>query len=160
MFPSKRHHGNTIAFHCEGWWQWLRNECVWLCVFVVGGREGDNSNSLSSRLLEMVNWRGGQRRHGCYYLLLLHPPINPSSHSSHTHMDFSNFGGARNNPLSDPFFSWEKLMDLNCITGRHQGPKGASKPGEGGTEMEFWLNKRRNNTSPMAWGIESFPYRA
>lgn len=44
-------------------------------------------------------------------------------------------------------------MDLNCITGRRWGPEGASKPGEGGTEMEFWFNRRENNPSLTVWRL-------
>lgn len=48
-------------------------------------------------------------------------------------------------------YSRGKLIDLNCITGRRKGPKGASKPGEGEPEMEFWFKWKENNPSLTFW---------
>lgn len=152
---SRWHYGNTIAFQREWRWQWKRNDSACVCVL-----EGVEYNSDSFFMSVCEKWlTRGERGHDCYYLPLLHPSINPSSHT-HTHENTHRFSQLQWSVEQSPFqplYSWEKLMDLNCITGRRQGPEGASKPGEGGTEMEFWLNRRENNPSLTVWRL-SLPF--
>lgn len=66
----------------------------------------------------------------------------PLSIHLHTHTPknahrFSQLQRSVEQSVFQTLYSWEKLIDLNCITGRREGPEGASEPAEGEAEMEF-----------------------
>lgn len=112
--------------------------------------ESKNTNSLPARLKTPDKGREEGTR---YYLPLPRPSINPSSRTQKwgTHGSSQLHWSMGQSPFQ-ALYSWEKLMDLNCITGeaargRAWGKGGGSKPGGGGTEMEFRFNREEDNPS-------------
>lgn len=84
----------------------------------------------------------------CYYLPSLHPSISPASlPNTRIYTDSSNFSEAWNNPSFSSFHSGGKPMDLNCITGRSERSRGASKLQEGKPETDFWFYGKGDHPS-------------
>lgn len=104
------HYSNTTAFQWKWRWQWEK----WLCKCVRGGR-------IQVQLFLHVCLKlltSGERGEDCYYLPLLHPSINPSSHThTGTHTDFPNFSEAWNNPPFSPFIPGKSLWILIALLG-------------------------------------------
>lgn len=115
--------------------------------------------------------KGGKKGHVITSPCPAPPSIHLHAHKNGDRMDPPNFTEAWNNPSFSTLYSWEKLMDLNCITG---GPEpgawggwreggrwgsggGGSKPGESGTEMEFRFNREEDNPSLTVCRFPSRP---
>lgn len=61
--------------------------------------------------------KGGKKGHVITSPCPAPPSIHLHAHKNGDRMDPPNFTEAWNNPPFSPLYSWEKLMDLNCISG-------------------------------------------
>lgn len=78
--------------------------------------------------------KGGKKGHVITSPRPAPPSIHLHAHKNGDRMDPPNFTEAWNNPPFSTLYSWEKLMDLNCITGEAARSREFSRDG-GGNEV-------------------------